>query len=190
MKKKILSALLAAALCLGLLAGCGGKPEAPSGILTEEGAAADAHGISLTGGAVELRIRLSDPVSGTVSSLMTESYNIKLPFDSISNLVDQDSYYEYCVSVLGLMRYNLQTGARECIYETGTQSITNLCVTNELTTKALAQGEDYGASILLPEARLQWEEHKERMTRWKAHKSALTCANPCHPPLRRSLRRR
>lgn len=232
MKKKILAALLAAVLCLGLLAGCSGKPEAPGGIPAEEGAAADvpnsadtersfyhvvedafpgvafsvepgiytepitltitgaegaelyytingpdplnedgeltfsgekadAHGIPLIGGAVELRIRLADPVSGAVSPLMTESYNVKLPFDSTSRLVDQDSYYEYYVNAQGLMRCNLQTQESECIYKKGTQNITNLCVTNELTTRALAQGKDYGESILLPEARLRWEEHKD-----------------------------
>ncbi|MEM5767449.1 MAG: chitobiase/beta-hexosaminidase C-terminal domain-containing protein [Bacillota bacterium] len=231
MKKKTFAALLTAALCLGLLAGCGEKPEAPAGAPAEETAAdvpssanhaessfyhvvenafsdivfsvepgiytepitltftdadsadiyytinghdpwnedgesftsdkANDRGISLTGGAVELKIRLADPVSGAVSPLITGNYNVKIPFDSTSNLVDQDSYYEYCVNVLGLMRYNLQTGERECIYDKGTQSITNLCVSNWLTTRALAQGEDYGASILLPEARLRWEEHKD-----------------------------
>lgn len=233
MKKKILAALLAAVLCLGLLAGCGEVAQAPAGMsaveeatadvpnfadnaqssfyhvaedtfpgvafsvepgiytepitltitgtdgaelyytingpdpldeageLSFSGEKADAQGISLTGGAVKLKIRLADPVSGAISPLMSESYNVKLPFDCTSRLVNQGSYYEYYVNSLGLMRCNLQTQDSECIYKKGTQNITNLCVTNELTTRALAQGEDYGESILLPEARLQWEEHKD-----------------------------
>ena len=126
-----------------------------------DGELLDESGIQLSDGAVELKIRAVNPETLEVSPLYSVNYTVKVPFDTTSDLVNQDSYYDYILRHTSLYRWNVWTEEEEMVYNDPLSELSGLCITTELTTPAIHYGEDYGDSLSMPEARLHWKEHKD-----------------------------
>ena len=126
-----------------------------------DGEVLDESGFQLTDGAINLKIRAVNPGTLEVGPLYSVNYTVKIPFDTTSDAVDQDSYYDYFIDRGWLNRLDIWTGEWEPISNGNKGSVYGLCVINELTTLAEHYGEDYGSSFIMPESYLQWEEHKD-----------------------------
>ncbi|MCI7473144.1 MAG: hypothetical protein MSB10_05630 [Clostridiales bacterium] len=120
--------------------------------------------IPLERGVSNVRVRLVDPETHTIGPLMEGTYRVKIPFDSTSTLVDEDSSHEYIIYKYFLMRRNIQTGEKETVYIPSDGSVNHLNLFIKYTTWAEYEGEyGYTQYSMMPEAAWEWQEKKDQM---------------------------
>ena len=122
------------------------------------------NSLSMGEGMNNLRFQMLDRETGAVSPVITARYRVRVPFDTTSRYIDQDSFYEYRAAnyynSAKLFRRSLKTGEEEQLDEFS--SVDRLTVMGTHSTKALSLGEDYAReNYMNPEAILQWEEHMD-----------------------------